>query len=121
MSSKSRFDIIRYRGDPQKTTTLKGQPVERKTSLFIPEWNVDIKCAPYDNHFIYENPDKGIGSTAYLCTCGGAGVVVPPDLSGMFVCLTHATYGFHSTSFINKKDFANIAGGIVKPKGKKWE
>jgi len=89
------FNINRYRGDAKKTITLKGRPVKREESLLVAEWTAFVKCAPYDNHFIYHDPTPQ--QTAFMCTCGSAAVVVPPGPDGMFVCLHHATYGNHTT------------------------
>ena len=115
------FDIIHHRGDPRATTTLKGRQVTRHEALFVPEWGALVKCAPYDDHFVYENPDHSEGASSYMCTCGSAAVVVPPGPLGLFVCLYHATYGRHTTSDVNLKDFEKVAGQIVEVKGgKRW-
>jgi len=89
------FNIITHRGDAKKTKTLKGEPVKREEKLFVPEWGAFVKCTPYDNHFIYytNSPNQ----SAYMCTCGSAAAVAPPNSTGMFVCLHHATYGVHAT------------------------
>jgi len=105
----STFNIIRYYGEPQratvKTKSGKTYEVHREEKLFVPERGIFITCAPYDNHFIYENPDKSKGTSIYMCTCGAAAVVAgmsayeqdasPQGL--MFVCLLHAQFGMHST------------------------
>lgn len=116
------FNIIRHRGDPKKATTLKNRQVARQEQLFVPEWGAFVKCTPYGEHFIYENPDTSAGSSSYLCTCGSAAVVVPPGPKGLFVCQFHVDYGFHQTSVINVKDFEKSAGQTitVNPKGKRW-
>lgn len=91
----SNFNIIRYKGDPKKTKTLKGRNVVREESLLVPEWAAFVKCTPYDNHFIFHDPTPE--QSAYMCTCGSVAVVAPPGPDGMFVCLHHATYGNHTT------------------------
>lgn len=111
------FSIIHHRGEPQEATTLKGQRVFRQQQLFVTEWGQFVPCAPYDNHFIYESPDKDEGTSAYMCTCGSAAVIANPEEGGrMFVCLFHATYGSHTTGHINKKDFSSVAGQTVEVK-----
>lgn len=114
------FNIIRHRGDAKKAETLKGQAIQRQESLYVPEWGAFVNCAPYSEHFLFA--DSASGQSAYSCTCGSAAVVVPPDKRGMFVCLFHATYGFHQTSVINVKDFHKSAGETVEvsQKGKRW-
>lgn len=90
------FEIIHHRGDPKKTETLKGLKVTRQERLFIPEWSEFVTCAPYDNHFLYNDPTPG--QSAYMCTCGSPAVVALHEGSGrLFVCLNHATYGNHTT------------------------
>jgi hypothetical protein len=109
---KNKFNIIRYRNSPNKAKTLQGYEVERQEKLFIdePGWNVFVACAPYDNHFIYEDPmysmgKKGKGHSKFLCTCGAVGVVVgysaykqdASNSGAMLVCLHHASNGVHAT------------------------
>lgn len=89
------FNIIRYRGDPKETNTLKGLKVKRSETLFVPEYGALVKCAPYDNHFVYHDPTPN--QSAYMCTCGSPAVIAPPEPTGLFVCLFHATYGHHTT------------------------
>lgn len=114
------FSVIKHRGRVDKATTLNNKQVTRQDSLFVPEWRAMVKCAPYDEHFIYEA--DGIGSP-YMCTCGAPAVVVPPGPAGLFVCKMHLDYGVHVTSVINLKDFPQHAGQTVEvvTKGKKWQ
>jgi hypothetical protein len=117
------FDIIRHRGAPRRATTLKGREVTRQEKLFVPEWNAWVPCAPYDDQFLYENPEKSDGTSAYLCTCGSVAVVINPerDAGRLFVCLFHATYGSHTTSHVNLKDWLGIASQEIEVKGdKRW-
>lgn len=66
---------VRNIGELKQAHTLStGTIVRRSESIFIKEEQGMIKCTPYDNHFLYENPDKNRGS-AYMCTCGSAAVV----------------------------------------------
>jgi len=118
------FGVIQHRGQVRKAETAKGATVEREEYLFVPEWGQFIQCAPYDEHFIYQDPDGPIGGSAFLCTCGSAAVVINPerDSGRMFVCLMHATYGAHSTSFVDRKDFPGVAGQVldIKPEKARW-
>ena len=104
------FSIIRYRGQPNKATTLGGYSVERQEQVFVdePGWNVFVKVAQYDDHFIYESPEYKLGKIGhqkYLCTCGASGVVVgysafKKDASfekALIVCQYERTYGHHAT------------------------
>jgi len=100
------FNIIRYRGMPNKATTKFGLEVERRESIFIQgTYNRFIPCAQYSDHFIFEVPEKYKGLAGLMCTCGSfAGIV---GLSGyeqdaspsglMILCHHHATYGVHAT------------------------
>lgn len=105
----STFNIIRYYGDPKhasvKLTNGATAEVYREEKLFILEMGRFIPCPPYDNHFIYENPDKGKGTAAFMCTCGSPAVIAgmssyqgdasPQGL--MFVCLFFGQFGYHTT------------------------
>jgi len=121
------FNIIRYRGDPQKAE-FEGVPIVRQESLFIEEWGGLVRCAPYDNHFVFEVPKarKRVGISEYMCTCGAAAVVAKPEdaATRIFVCFFHATYGYHSTGVINKKDFENKDLNMMPMrtggKGERW-
>lgn len=99
------FNIIRYKGDVSKAQTLDGFTVNRQEQIFVKELGRFIPCAPYDNHFIYEEPSKTAGKPSFMCTCGSAAVIAglsayegQQSPSGyMFLCLVHATYGTHNT------------------------
>ena len=111
--------VIKHRGDPKKAITKQNVTVKRQEAIFTPEYGV-VKCTPYSEHFVYENPDHTPGSSSFLCTCGSVAVIANPyeDRQRLFVCLNHATYGFHATSQVNKKDFEQ--GVPIIKKGKKW-
>lgn len=105
-------ETIRHLGDPTRGW-YKGIPVERRDKIFIPEYNRDVSCTPYDNHFVFENPHTTEGEPCYLCTCGSmAGIV--PSITGVFVCLFYQQLGYHQTKVVNKKDIekGNIPGII---------
>ena len=111
------FNIVRWLGEPKQTRTLKGKQVRREEKLFVPEWGAFVPCAPYDDHFVYLNPDTSAGSPSYMCTCGSAAVVVNHESAArLFVCYIHASTGKHATSFVDIKDFPNIGGEVIKLK-----
>lgn len=114
------FNIIKHAGTPKSFFDERtGKIINRPEKLFVDEWGVFVNCAPYDDHFIYENPDKTKGSPSYMCTCGAAAIVVPPfGPNRLFVCQNHVTFGFHATSMVNKKDFEQ--GKPVIRRGRKW-
>ncbi len=110
------FDIIKHKGRQNTARTNKGILVKRAESFYTEEYGI-TKCADYDDHFLYEN--KAVGESSFLCTCGSVAVIANPyNADNMFVCLNHATYGFHTTSQVNKKDFEQSVPIIRK--GKKW-
>lgn len=108
------FNIIRVAGIPQEATTTDNYKVYRTDKIFVPEFFRFVKCAPYDNHFIYEDPEflKGtLGRWFAMCTCGSNAVIVgynvykddasPSSGSGlqtgeMLVCYRHAEFGKHA-------------------------
>lgn len=111
---KQPFNIIRVAGIPQEATTSDGHKIHRSDKIFVPDFFRFVVCAPYDNHFLYEDPEfkKGtIGRWFAMCTCGSTAVVVghnaykedssPTSGSGirtgeMLVCYHHAQYGKHA-------------------------
>lgn len=98
--------IIKHKGDPNTAITLDGYKVTRQETIFIPEMMEMMKCAPYDNHFIYEDPSHKPGRWAFMCTCGGPAVYVgasayrsqgSPTKSGhLLVCYYHLATGKHT-------------------------
>lgn len=117
------FHIINHKGEPQQAQTAQNVKIKRQEKLFVPEWGAFVMCTPYDDHFIYENPDKSKGSPAYMCTCGAVAVVAPPGPTGFFVCMFHAQNGYHATAEVNKKDWQKVIGEtiITNKKGKTWQ
>lgn len=118
------FTLIKHRGEPNRAT-FEGVTVTRQEKLFIQEWGGLVRCAPYDNHFIFEVPQtrKKMGMSEYLCTCGSAAIVAHPEDTKrrMFVCHFEALNGYHTTSIVNKDNFDQVAGETVKiPKVKRW-
>lgn len=104
----TKFNIIRYRGSPQKTTVVltTGEILkfERQKALLDPNNKTYIRCADYDDHFIFALPARIIGPT-WQCTCGSAAVAVEYDMlkqdtsiKGSFiVCFQHISTGRHLT------------------------
>ena len=111
--TKFSFSIIKHRGDLNHAETAEGYKVHRKDRIYFRDhgW---IKCAPYDNHFIYDDPFSynKVGRWSPMCTCGSpAGIVgyndyihnasptskfdstIPGEL---IICLHHAQYGKHA-------------------------
>lgn len=107
------FNINRRVGTPKKVVLENGTVVERPEAIFVPDYGTLVKVAPYDDHFIYENPDTSEGSSAYLCTCGNPAVIAPPGPLGLFVCLfdlNTGLLGHHATSLYNLKDWDKVKG-----------
>jgi len=73
---KTTFSIIKHHNSPNSATTLDGHSVIRKKQLWIQEYKRFVICAPYDNHFIYEDPSKKAGRWVFMCTCGSPAVIV---------------------------------------------
>jgi len=100
-----RFGIIRHHNSPNKATLPNGQVVYRKEFINVPEFGGLIKCAPYEEHFIFETP-KELKVSSFMCSCGSAAIIV--GLSGyvldaspqgkLLVCLMHSNYGHHAHS-----------------------
>ena len=101
---KPDFKIIRHYGDPTEAE-MDGYKIYRQKSIFVKEYNRFIPCAPYDNHFIFEEPTGKFGRPSFMCTCGSMAVVVgfsgyEKDASSpeglMFICHNHGTFGVHA-------------------------
>jgi len=110
---KFNFAIIRHKGDLNHATTADGKRVHRQKSLYF-EGHGLILCAPYDNHFVFDDPmgKKLIGRWSPMCSCGSPAVIVgynayikdatPTNKSEssipgeMIVCYFHATTGKHA-------------------------
>jgi hypothetical protein len=107
------FNINQRVGTPKKVVLENGTVVERPEAIFVPEYMAMVRVAPYDDHFIYENPDTREGTPAYLCTCGNVAVIAPPGPMGLFVCLfdlNTGLKGYHATSLYNLKDWDKVKG-----------
>lgn len=96
-------ETIKHLGDPTRGW-YKGILVERKDAIVVPEYGRPVKCTPYDNHFVFENPLTDEGEVCYLCTCGSVAVITP-QITGDFVCLFHLQMSYHQTRVINITDF----------------
>jgi hypothetical protein len=93
------FNIIHHRGDPQTAVTLSGHTVRRQEFVVVPEMldmgkSTIVKCAPYDDHFLYLDPVNLPGHWFAMCTCGAPAVIIG---TGMLVCFQHASTGKHTT------------------------
>ena len=112
------MEIIKHAGQQNSATLLDGTVVYRQEKLFVEDWGAMVLCAPYDDHFIYENPDTQKGSPGYMCTCGAVAVVAPPNRFGLFVCLfdlNNELKGYHTTSLYNKDEFDKVKGQTLDP------
>jgi len=72
--------------------TLKGKKYTRQEYLRFRDKKV--KCAPYDDHWLYETNDIG---PRYRCTCGSPAVVIEMGQGVLFVCQYHTDNGCHTT------------------------
>lgn len=110
----SQFNVIktvRVYGDKRTARTEDGKTVRREDRLYFEGYGL-VKCAPYDNHFIFDNKSRKVGQWSPVCTCGSpAGIVganvyandaspttsMDSSIAGtMIVCLTHAQTSRHS-------------------------
>jgi hypothetical protein len=105
-----RFSVIRKRNSANDAETLDGFHVVRADWILFDE--KIVHCAPYDNHFLYEDPSGKPHRWHQMCTCGSPAVCVgykayerdgsvttssESSAPGeMFVCYIHATTGRHA-------------------------
>lgn len=100
--------ILKNWGNLKSAQTWKDEhgnskTVRRVEKIWIEDYSGFVPCAPYDNHFIFENPDKRKGTYSFLCTCGSNAIVVGSNVYAgnaspaglMFVCQAHSTHGKH--------------------------
>lgn len=99
---------IKHKGDPNTATTLDNFKVEREEHLYYPEPTKErfVKCAPYDNHFLYRDPSGKPGRWWAMCTCGSPAVIVgynayrsdssPTRTGELVVCYQHVQTGLHA-------------------------
>lgn len=111
------FTIIRRRGMPQFAYLPDGTRVERSVNsngfeeIFVKELGGFLRCASYDDHFLYHIPDHLASKymwargAALRCTCGSYAVwaglsAYELDASPqgkLLVCYLHSTTGHHAT------------------------
>jgi hypothetical protein len=101
------FNIIRSRNDLNTVETIDGVRVHRQESVYVDSdaYRGMVKCAPYDNHFIFIDPmwTKIPGRWFAMCTCGSAAVMVGGKAYGhlgspegmMLVCYNHTSFNKH--------------------------
>lgn len=105
-----RFSVIRKRNSANDAETLDGFHVDRADWILFD--GKIVHCAPYDNHFLYEDPSGKPHRWHQMCTCGSPAVCVgykayerdgsvttssESSAPGeMFVCYIHATTGRHA-------------------------
>jgi len=100
------MNIIKHLNSPNEAITHSGKRVVRQNKLWFNELRRFVNCAPYDNHFCYDNPDNSKAQWTPMCTCGSpAGIVgynayktdsSPSDNGELVVCLSHAMRGTHA-------------------------
>lgn len=113
---KYRFNIVHHLGEPNVATTPDGVKVHRKKSVWIDSINGErgrfVTCVPYDNHFVFIDPNwKKIPDRWFaFCTCGGPAVIVGSNaykkdgspatdstIKGeMLICYIHSNSGHHA-------------------------
>lgn len=92
--------VVRSVGD-LKQVTVDGKEFYRQPKLFLGQDLGNIKCAPYDNEFIFADGRRK-GWTLF-CTCGSPAVIVGYDVysrdasaqGALLVCYHHAAFGTH--------------------------
>jgi len=99
------FNIIKHFGDAGKVTLVDGTVIHKDPAerLFVPEYGVFVKCAPYGNHFIFEVP-KRIKGPSWMCSCGSVAHMVGANAYGhlsspegaMIVCQHHTQFNKHA-------------------------
>lgn len=105
-----KFNIVHQHGSPNEATLVTGHKVFRVKGIFIKDLGREIPCAPYDDHFIYEEPTHAKGTWFAMCTCGSPAVIVDPSgyrrdssSSGkMIICHYHGMHGHHATSDLGR-------------------
>lgn len=103
--------VVKHVGDLNEATVDGRVKVHRTDRIYF-EGHGLVKCAPYDNHFVFDYKSKKIGAWTPVCTCGSpAGIVgynaykqdaspTTKDESSnpgeLIVCLSHAQTGKHA-------------------------
>jgi hypothetical protein len=88
---KTKFNIVKWRGDPTTATTLSGHHVEKKERVIIPSpfdgTMITLLCADYHmEHFVYIDPlfeleldpSEEMRYWFAMCTCGAKAVIIGP-------------------------------------------
>lgn len=91
--------IIHHLGDLKKVT-VDGKTFKRQEEIFISSFGM-VKCAPYDNHFLFY--DTSHLGWSLFCTCGSTAVVVGYDVykkdasnqGALLICYINATTRKH--------------------------
>jgi len=100
------FNIIKFKGDPNKVTLVDGTVVQNDKSdfIFVPEYGAMIRKAPYGIHWVFEVPKHIHPAPSHLCSCGSYAVFVGSNAYAnqgspeglMLVCHNHTTFGVHA-------------------------
>lgn len=118
MGDKSvhQFSIIKRYLSPNSAVTQDGHTVKREVKIWMEDpngYNRFVATTPYDNHFIYKDPEYDLGRPgrcATMCSCGAMAVIVgynvyrkdaSPATDGtvpgeLLICFNHATFGKHA-------------------------
>ena len=107
-STYNNFQIIRHRGTPTKGQLPDGTWVYAQDKFWVPDMNGFIYCFRYDDHFLYEIPDKVkplYPGPIFRCSCGSESIYLAPDgyMFGaspqglMFACKYHVDHAVHAT------------------------
>ena len=97
------FSIIKNYNSPNSAITEDGYEVRRKEKIYIPDWDVEVFAAQYDNHFVYFDPSNKVGRWNLMCSCGSPSGVIgynsykkdASNYGAMIICLAHGQYGKH--------------------------
>jgi hypothetical protein len=100
-----KFNIIKFKGDPNTVTLVDGTKIQndRRDFIFVPEYGAMIRVVRYGSHFLFEVP-KRIRGPSYLCSCGAAGIMVGSKAYAhlgspegmMLVCSFHTQFNRHA-------------------------
>ena len=114
LSELNPVKILHFHGDLKSAETADGHTVTRKDGIYVDQEYGVVKCAPYDNHFIFRDPEfeKHVGRWMLMCSCGSPAVIVGANVyrkdaspttgdesthpGQLIVCWYHQTYGKHS-------------------------
>lgn len=81
MSRYHNFNIIKFRGDRKEARIRlpngNEYDVERVDRMYVEHYGM-VTCAPYQEHFIFQQKDTRVIGASLLCTCGSPAVIIGP-------------------------------------------